>query len=156
MKRDRVKTCSCPENICMHVAEDQQNGKNHKFDAKNYIESQRFALTGIKLIITNERNFRIQLLVAVAVILLGLLLNIAHQDWVALFVVIAIVLVAEAFNSVIEAICDTVSKDYKVNIKYAKDVSAGAVLVSAAVSLIAGILIFLPYLWSWIQQLTQQ
>ena len=50
------------------------------------------------------------------------------------------------FNSVIEALCDTISQEYRVNIKYAKDVSAGAVLVSAILSVILGTIIFLPYI----------
>lgn len=153
--------CSCPENIC--VLEGQSvnqiaqpgNAKNHKFDARNYFESQKFALQGIRLIIVNERNFRTQLVVAVIAVIGGLLLQITHQDWVALFVVIALVLVAEAFNSVVEAICDTISRDYRINIKYAKDVSAGAVFVSAAVSLLAGIIIFSPYLWNFLEKLLQ-
>ena len=147
-------SCSCPENICVPDVSDSaksqvsENGKNHKFDARNYFESQKFALQGIRLIILNERNFRIQLTAAAGATLAGILFHISHQDWVALFVVIAIVLVAEAFNSVVEAICDTISKDYRINAKYAKDVSAGAVLVSAVVSLVAGVIIFSPYVWN--------
>jgi diacylglycerol kinase (ATP) len=56
------------------------------------------------------------------------------------------VFIAETINSAIEALCDTVSLEYKVNIKYAKDVSAGAVLVSATVSVITGLIVFLPYI----------
>ena len=137
------EVCSAPENICVDV----ENGKNHQYDARNYFESQRFAFSGLKLILRNERNFRIQVVSAIGVVVAGLLFNISHQDWVALFVVIAIVLVTEAFNSVVEAICDTISKDYRINIKYAKDVSAGAVMVSAIVSLVAGVIIFSPYIW---------
>jgi len=56
------------------------------------------------------------------------------------------VFTAEVLNSAIEALCDTVSQDFKVNIKYAKDVSAGAVLISALVSIITGLIVFLPYI----------
>lgn len=144
------QACSVPEKICVDVDGDgipETNEKNHKYLAKNYFESQQYAMTGIKLIFVNERNFRIQLTMAVLIILAGLIFNVSHQDWVALALVIALVLVTEAFNSVIEAICDTISKDYRVNIKYAKDVSAGAVFLSAILALIAGIIIFSPYVW---------
>lgn len=150
-KKDEIVECSTPENICVDVeGEGIDNGKNNQYEAKNYWQSQRYAFTGLKLILVNERNFRIQMVLACLVIMAGLFFNISHQDWVALFVVMAIVLVTEAFNSVIEAVCDTISKDYRINIKYAKDVSAGAVMVSAAVSLVAGVLIFSPYIWQWI------
>jgi len=110
------------------------------------LKSQRHAIEGVISIIKNERNFRIQLVVAVCVILLSIILDISHSDWVAVGFLIALVLISEAFNSVIEAVCDTVSQEYKVNIKYAKDVSAGAVLVSAILSFVLGLIIFLPYI----------
>jgi diacylglycerol kinase len=118
-----------------------------------FAESKRHAIKGLKLIINNERNFRIQIFVAVVVILLSLLLKISHTHWIAVSFLIALVLISEAFNSVIEAVCDTVSKDYRVNIKYAKDVSAGAVLVSAILSVILGLIIFVPYLIPLIETL---
>ena len=65
------------------------------------------------------------------------------------------VFVAETINSAIEALCDTVSLDYKVNIKYAKDVSAGAVLVTAFVSVITGLIIFMPYVIAGVKQILE-
>ena len=151
-KKPVKEVCSTPENICM-PQDELEEGKNHKYDAKNYWESQKFAFSGLQLILKNERNFRIQLVMAVLVIAAGFLLGISHQDWVALFVVMGIVFVTEAFNSVVEAICDTISKDYRINIKYAKDVSAGAVLIGAIVSLAAGVIIFSPYVWELLMDL---
>lgn len=148
--QQQVESCSNPENICIEDLGDQ---KNHKYDAKNYWESQKFAFSGLKLILRNERNFRIQLFMSVCAVIVGLILGISHRDWVALVIVISLVLISEAFNSVVEAVCDTISQDYRINIKYAKDVSAGAVMVSAIVSLIAGIFIFTPYLWEIAQNL---
>jgi diacylglycerol kinase len=112
----------------------------------SFAESKKHAIKGIKLIIKNERNFRIQIVVAIMVIIAGLTLQISHSDWIAVAFLIAIVLISEAFNSVIEAVCDTISKEYRVNIKYAKDVSAGAVLVSAILSVALGLIIFVPYI----------
>ncbi|MEA3357054.1 MAG: diacylglycerol kinase family protein [Patescibacteria group bacterium] len=146
----KKQSCSNPENICIDPAE--PNHKNHKFDARNFLESQRYAISGLKLIVINERNFRTQLLVATSVVLVGLLLEVSHRDWIALMLVIALVLVAEAFNSVIEAVCDTISHDFRVNIRYAKNVSAGAVLVSAIVSAITGVFIFAPYVLTALDQ----
>lgn len=143
--------CSAPENICINPLKLDQ--KNHKFDARNFFESYRFALSGIVLIIRNERNFRIQLCMTVIIVIFGIMLDITHFDWVALAMVTALVLISEAFNSVIEAVCDTVSQEYRVNIRYAKDVSAGAVLVSSSVSAVTGIIIFYPYLWNIVENI---
>ena len=111
-----------------------------------FLQSSNHAIRGILTILKNERNFRIQISVAIAVVIIGALLKISHQDWIFVCFLIALVLIAEAFNSVIEAVCDTVSTEYRVNIKYAKDVAAGAVLVSAILSVILGLTIFMPYI----------
>ena len=120
-------------------------GSNFK-EQQNILSSQKHAINGILSIVKTERNFRIQLGVAVLVIIAATYLEISHNDWVAVGFLIALVLITEGFNSVIEAVCDTISKEFRVNIKYAKDVSAGAVLLSAILSLALGIIIFLPYI----------
>ncbi|HCC67851.1 TPA: UDP kinase [Patescibacteria group bacterium] len=120
--------------------------KNNFKTNKTLFQSQLHAIKGILQIVKNERNFRIQIAVAIVVTLTGIILKISHNDWIAVGFLIALVLISEAFNSVIEAVCDTVSKEYRVNIKYAKDVSAGAVLVSAILSVILGLIIFIPYI----------
>lgn len=54
------------------------------------------------------------------------------------------VLAAEAFNSAIEALGDAVSPDYNTHIKHAKDLAAGAVLLTAIAAAIVGLIIFVP------------
>jgi len=129
--------------------------KNNKYKAENFFKSQGHARNGLKLIFKNERNFRIDLVIAFVVILAGIAFEISYTDWIALSLVISMVFVAETINSAIEAICDTVSLDYKVNIKYAKDVSAGAVLVTAFVSVITGLIIFMPYVIAGIKKILE-
>ncbi|MFA5634121.1 MAG: diacylglycerol kinase family protein [Candidatus Dojkabacteria bacterium] len=129
--------------------------KNIKYQATNFFKSQGHARSGIRLIFKNERNFRIDLVVAIVVIILGFLFKISHTDWIAISLVISMVFISETINSAIEALCDTVSLEYKVNIKYAKDVSAGAVLVSALVSVITGLIVFVPYIVELIKNITQ-
>lgn len=129
--------------------------KNIKYQATNFFKSQGHARSGIKLIFKNERNFRIDLIVAIIVVILGFLFKISHTDWIAISLVILVVFVSETINSAIEALCDTVSLEYKVNIKYAKDVSAGAVLVSALVSVITGLIVFVPYIVELVKNITQ-
>lgn len=120
--------------------------KNNSFKSENFFKSQGYARNGIKLIFRNERNFKIELVFAAFVTILGFLFGINHFEWISIALVISMVLTSEVINSAIEALCDTVSQDFKINVKYAKDVSAGAVLVSVIVSIITGIIIFLPYL----------
>ena len=124
--------------------------KNDHFKSPDFLKSQGYARNGVKLIFRNERNFRIDIVIAVLVVIAGFLFKISHTDWIAISLVISMVFTAEVLNSAIEALCDTVSQDFKVNIKYAKDVSAGAVLVSAIVSVITGGIIFIPYVFDFL------
>ena len=120
--------------------------KNSNFKAENFFKSQGYARNGLRLIFKNERNFKIHLSIAILVIIAGFVLKISYQDWIAVSLVISMVLISETMNSAVEAVCDTISQEYKVNIKYAKDVSAGAVLLSVFVSIITGIIVFTPYI----------
>lgn len=120
--------------------------KNSNFKAENFFKSQGYARNGLRLIFKNERNFKIHLSIAILVIIAGFVLKISYQDWIAVSLVISMVLISETMNSAVEAVCDTISQEYKVNIKYAKDVSAGAVLLSVLVSIITGIIVFTPYI----------
>ena len=127
--------------------------KNEKKKARSFLVSQSYAFHGLKLIVRNERNFRIQIVFAIFVFAAGFVLDISHQDWVAVGLLVALVLITEAYNSVIEALCDTISQEYRVNIKYAKDVSAGCVLITSILSAIAGTIIFAPYLITKIEEI---
>ncbi|MDD4382237.1 MAG: diacylglycerol kinase family protein [Candidatus Dojkabacteria bacterium] len=116
-----------------------------KFNKWKLSRSFSDAFRGLKVIFKNETNFRIELVVAVITILFGFLFKISHTDWIAISIVMSLVFISESINSSIEALSDTMSKDFKINIKYAKDVSGGAVLISSIASLITGLVIFIPY-----------
>ena len=55
------------------------------------------------------------------------------------------VIVSEMFNTCIERLCDYVCSSYDENIKWIKDVSAGAVMISAIVALFVALFIFMKY-----------
>ena len=103
-----------------------------------------YAFEGIKLTYKNEPNFRIQLILALISTFLGIILNISQTEWLILITVIFMVLLLELINSSLEALVDLVSPDINDKAKIAKDTAAGAVLVSSILSLVIGIIIFLP------------
>jgi diacylglycerol kinase (ATP) len=78
----------------------------------------------------------------IAVLLSGLLLNLDNRDMLVLVFAITLVIVAEMFNTTVEAVVDMITEAYNPVAKLAKDVAAGAVLLSAMNALIAGVLIF--------------
>lgn len=127
--------------------------KNKRYKAKDFFESQKFAISGLKLILKNEKNFRIELVIAVVAIALGFIFKIEHSEWIAVSLVISMVLISEAINSAMEALCDAVTQEFNINIKYVKDVSAGAVWLSAFASFVTGLIVFLPYIWDLVKKM---
>lgn len=113
-------------------------------DKHSLIKSFGFATEGIKTEFKKGRNFRIQIFMGLAALVLGALLKISNMEWFDLIIVIASVLILELINTAVEAIVDIVSPEINPKAKIAKDVSAGAVLVASIASVAVGILIFIP------------
>src|SRR5688572_12272258 len=103
-----------------------------------------YALNGIRSSFISELNFRIHTIAALLAICSGALLCISSLEWILLSFCIAFVLVTEMLNTAIEKLCDVVHPGQHPGIKKVKDIAAGAVLVSAAFSVIAGLIIFVP------------
>jgi diacylglycerol kinase (ATP) len=74
----------------------------------------------------------------------GFFLKLTAFEWIAIVIVAGGVFAAEAFNTSIEALSDTLTPEYSKNIKQVKDFAAGAVLVATLTSIIVGLTIFLP------------
>lgn len=103
-----------------------------------------FAWNGLKEVVKTERNFRIHLIAALLVVVLSLFLDVLYIEWAIIMLVIGLVLVAEAINSVIERTIDYLNPSIHPLAKTIKDMAAGAVLLAAIVAVVVGIIIFLP------------
>ncbi|MBU3829429.1 MAG: diacylglycerol kinase family protein [Candidatus Limosilactobacillus merdavium] len=121
---------------------------NHQVEKNHHlIQAMGHAWDGIIDVVTQERNMRYHLLAAVTVIILGFLLNVDRLEWLWLLLAILVVFSAEFLNTVIEAVTDLLGEHhYDVNIKKAKDVAAGGVLITAIFAVLVGLIIFLPKL----------
>lgn len=108
------------------------------------IRSFKYAAAGVYTFFRNECNGQVQLMAAVVAITLGFGLHITHLEWIVTLLCIAAVLSLEMINTAVEKLCNLVQPDYHPAVKIIKDISAGAVLLSAVVSLVIGIIIFLP------------
>lgn len=118
---------------------------NHeKFSWKKRARSFKYAFRGIAGLFICEHNARIHLTVAVAVIVAGVCLNVSSMQWLALSVCIGGVLMAEAFNSAIEALADKISPGFDPLIRRAKDLAAAAVLLFVLAAVAVGLIIFVP------------
>lgn len=108
------------------------------------IHSVKFAFHGIGSFFLKERNGQIQLGITAVVIALAGFLNVLLYEWLIIVLFVVIVLTLEMINTALEKLCDVVQPDWHPKIKIIKDIAAGAVLLAAIGSIIAGILIFLP------------
>ena len=112
-----------------------------------FIASFKFAFNGLWYALRTQRNVRVHLGIAILAIAMGIVLRISAVEFAVVFVAIAGVFVAEMFNTVIEICIDLASPDYHPLAKIAKDVAAGAVLLSAMLSVVIGLFVFVPHLW---------
>lgn len=110
-------------------------------------DSFRYAFRGIRVLCRHERNFRMHLAIAVAVCLLAWWLQFSLLKWTVLLLAIGLVVTAEALNSALEALVDLIQPERHPLAARSKDVAAGAVLIAALISVIIGLLLFVPPLW---------
>jgi diacylglycerol kinase len=105
------------------------------------------AFRGLWYALRTQRNTRVHISFAILAILLGIVLHISAVEFAMVFVAITGVFIAEMFNTVFELCVDLTSPDYHPMAKIAKDVAAGAVLLSAMLAIVIGLFVFGPHLW---------
>ncbi|WP_066293340.1 diacylglycerol kinase family protein [Bacillus sp. FJAT-29937] len=108
------------------------------------LHSFGYAMSGIRTAFKQENNLKIHLFVSVIVILMGLVLSISNMEWLIILLAIGGMISLEMINSAIERAVDLVTIDFHPLAKAAKDMAAGAVLIFAVISVIIGLIIFLP------------
>jgi diacylglycerol kinase len=106
--------------------------------------SFKYAIQGIIVVFRTEQNAWIHLLAAIAVVILGFIYDLSPGDWIAISIVIGLVFAAELFNTAIEILVNKISPEHDPKIGMVKDLSAGAVLITAIAALITGLIIFIP------------
>jgi diacylglycerol kinase (ATP) len=111
------------------------------------VKSFKYAFQGIIILLRSQPNAWLHAVASVTVIFLGIYFKISHAEWCWLMLTMIFVWMAEAFNSAIEFLADAVTMESHPLIGKAKDLAAGAVLITAIGAVVMGILIFGPYLW---------
>ncbi len=114
--------------------------------AATLVSSFRFAFAGLAYVARTQRNFRIHLALGTLATGLGVAFAFTPLEWAVLAGVITLVLFAEMLNTVVEAAVDLASPGYHPLAKVAKDVAAGAVLLTALGAVVAGLCLFAPHL----------
>jgi diacylglycerol kinase len=102
------------------------------------------AFHGLRDCVLHEKNFRIQYVIAILIVIAGIFFKLNATEWILILICFATVLSFEIINSAMEKLCDLVCPDFNLTIKKVKDMAASAVLLSAIISFIIGCIIFLP------------
>ncbi|MGD2077187.1 MAG: diacylglycerol kinase family protein [Chloroflexota bacterium] len=122
-------------------------------DGQRFAVNQRarsfgYALGGIAFVLRTQHNAWIHAAISIAVVVLAAWLGVSLLEWAILFLAMLAVWVAEFVNTAVEATVDLITEDRQPLAEVAKDVAAGAVLLAAAGSVIVGLLVLGPPLWS--------
>lgn len=122
----------------------------NKWKNQSFYNSLKNALNGIKYVLSDGRNVRIQICFAIVAIVLGFVLKISLIEFLILILTIFFVLVSEFINTALENLADLYTTEYNEKVKNIKDIAAGTVTLAAVASIIVGIIIFLPKILNFI------
>lgn len=114
---------------------------------KKRVNAFKYAFRGIVQGFKTEIHMRVHAVISVFTALAGWYFEIDKTEWMIVLICMGLVLSAELFNAAIERLADRITKENDGLIGAAKDLAAGAVLITAIVALTLGIIIFLPRIW---------
>lgn len=114
---------------------------------KSWVESLNCAIEGILWAVKSERHLRYHFTAALAVLFFALFFHVTALEFFLLVLAVVLVIFAELINTAIEAVVDLVTDEYHELAKRAKDVAAGAVLVTSVGAIILGYLVLSGYIF---------
>ncbi|NLI11702.1 diacylglycerol kinase [Pelotomaculum propionicicum] len=113
---------------------------------RKLLDGFNYAIAGIIYSIRTQRNMRIHFIAALLVLGLSIYLRLSSRELLIVFFTITLVIMAELFNTAIEAVVDLVVQEFHPLARIAKNVAAGAVLITALNSLVVAYIIIYPRL----------
>ena len=123
----------------------QQSSAARPFQFTGRIRGFRHAIVGIIRMIRCQHNAWIHAAATLIVLAAAFLFRVSTADWCWIILAISIVWTAEALNTAFEFLADAASPEFHPLVRDAKDVAAGAVLLTAVAASIIGVIIFWPY-----------
>lgn len=141
-----MQTTSSPEARVMRRGRGMRVGA-YKV-ARDLPASLRYATQGLVYALASQRNFRLQVVLGILALILGLWLGLDLLELGVLVLTVAAVLVLELLNTATEAAVDlAIGRQFHPLARIAKDCAAAAVLVAAMASILIALLLLSPPLW---------
>ena len=125
---------------------------SRSFTFTGRIRSFKYAIIGILAMLKSQHNAWVHAVATVVVCGLGLFFGFTASEWCWIILAIMSVWTAEALNTAFEFLADVASPEFHPLARKAKDVAAGAVLISAIGSVVIGLLIVGPHVLELINQ----
>lgn len=113
---------------------------------RKFAKSFSHAANGIRQVYRSERNFRIESVLGVFVLLLSFLLPLSRAEWITVLLTIGLVLSFEILNTAVEYTMDMLQPEFHKQVKIIKDLSAAAVLTVSVFAWLVGLVIFVPHI----------
>lgn len=113
---------------------------------RRWIESMNCAIEGVLFAARTQRHLRYHLYSAAFVLVGSYALGVERTDFLVISIAVILVLLAEMVNTAVEYVVDMISPEFSDEARVAKDVAAGAVLVTAVGAIVVGYIVLFPYL----------
>jgi diacylglycerol kinase (ATP) len=113
---------------------------------RQWVRSANYAIEGILHAAKTQRHLRYHFFIAAGVLLLSYILGVSRTEFLIIALSVIAVLLAEMFNTAIEAVVNIISPEHSDKARVAKDIAAGAVFVTAFGVAVIGYIILFPYL----------
>jgi diacylglycerol kinase len=115
---------------------------------KTLLKSARHAARGIRDALHQERNFQIQIIMAILVCATATFLEFSWIEWLFVIIAIVMVLAAELMNTVVEHLLDLLVPHQHETVRMLKDIMAGMVLIQSLGALVIGIIVVLHHIYA--------
>ena len=139
-----IKRETTPQESEEELKEIERQEKNNpkKTSNSNFLDAWKNAIDGIIYATTTQRNVKIQLVIAVLVVIISLFFDLSRAEFLCFLFTIILILFAEMCNTAIETVVDLYVDVYHPKAKIAKDVAAGGVVITAINALIVAYFLF--------------
>ncbi len=121
--------------------------KNKNSFIKGRIKGIQYALKGLYLLIKQEASIKVQIVIAILVTIAGFYFHISTTEWMFQVLAIGLVMGTEGINTAIEEIANFINPEQHPKIGLIKDISAGAVFLTALAAIVIACIIYIPKIY---------
>ncbi len=136
-----------------HKTQPKPHHRAEKFSLQGRFRSFTYATRGVALMLKSQHNAWLHAIASLLVLFVGAFFGLSPGEWCWVVLAVMAVWTAEALNTALEFLADVASPEFHPLVEKAKDVAAGAVLISALGSTAIGLLVLGPYAWAFLRDI---